>query len=344
MTIKRICEDFFDKEEIDINMNDDVVTAQQNTYVMPTQYSSYDEMKKDYTFGMIVLFYCNALEKTDEEKNTLVYKLTKSLERNLDKCNSISDYSGFYQLCEYNSEIQFGEFGILDSNRRGGSELYFIPILFCFDGNFRRYSDVVIFKKLISLSVSGIEQKYEPSINQVQLFRTDDDDQYNFNKRLYWHSMRIPCKGEEPEFINALYERKLAHMLCGKDIYNDILKFIGFEITYERVLDDFKKKNKGKTLRVLSLPFRFVTAKQMQDFNDAHKMFFVFRNENYEIPYYSHYDYLQDKKAKFMDEYNEQHPDEKVIMFLMFEKRGTDMAIDLVFGYQHPILYKEENR
>ena len=342
MIIRRICEDFFEDEEIDVNVDDDDLNVDANVYVMPMKYSSYEELKMDYTFAMIILFYCNAIEETEDEKNKRLYKLTTTLRKNLDKCTSILEYSGFYLLSDYNYEIKFGEFPIRNNNLRSGNKLWFMPILFGFNANFRKYSDIVIFKILISMVPQYIDSKYDASITQVQFFSTDENTtESSFNKRLYWHQMDIPHKGDSPKHINALYQRKIGKLLCGKDIYNDILKFIGFEITYDRILDDFKNKNKGKTLRVLSLPFRYVTVKQMQDFYDTYKLIMIPRDENYEIPYHYQYDYLNEKKTEYIIEYNKLHPDEKVIMLCMFEKRGTNLMIDFIFGYQHPILFKD---
>ena len=71
-----------------------------------------------------------------------------------------------------------------------------------------------------------------------------------------------------------------------------------------------------------------------------HKLHLIPKNENYEIPYNYQYDYARDKKDGIINEYNEQHPDEKIIMLCMFTKRGTDMIIEFIFTYQNPILFE----
>ena len=68
MIIKRICEDFFDDEQIDIEMNDSDVTKVDNVYTILTQYSSYEQMKSDYTFGMILFYNINENVSNDTEE------------------------------------------------------------------------------------------------------------------------------------------------------------------------------------------------------------------------------------------------------------------------------------
>ena len=332
MIIKRICEDFFDNDEIDIVTNDSDVTKVDNVYTMPTQYSSYEQMKNDYTFGMILFYNINAIEETEDERNKFIYAITETLDKNLDKFNPISEHSGYYQLSEYNAAIEFGSFPIQDGSfMNGNKKRWFIPLLFCFNGNFRRYSDVVVFKKLINMT-ENVCKDNKTEITQVQFFRNDASED-KFDNRMYWHNKSIPYRGETLEQLNAMYERKVCNLLCGKDMYKEILKYIGFEITYDSVVEDFKKHNKGKTVRTLSLPFHYTTLREMQEYKDVHKLHLIPKNENYEIPYNYQYDYARDKTDAILNEYNEQHPDEKIIMLCMFTKRGTDMIIELIFTY-----------
>ena len=158
-------------------------------------------------------------------------------------------------MSEYNAAIEFGSFPI-QNTLNGDKKRWFIPLLFCFNGNFRRYSDVVVFKKLINMTENIC------NVSQVQFFRNDASED-KFDNRMYWHNKSIPYRGETPAHLNALYERKVCNLLCGKDMYKEILKYIGFEITYDSVVEDFKNHNKGKTVRTLSLPFHYITLREM---------------------------------------------------------------------------------